>query len=134
MLYNTYPQARELTKTIDLPLKKYPEIAMLSYLLKYEKNYILMSETKWYRYIFNYYSPRQHVKSWFTGKYPDAGKDWGQEENEAIEDEMVGWHHRLNGHEFEQTPGVNERQGSLVCCSRWGLKELDTTEQLNNKK
>ena len=45
---------------------------------------------------------------------------------------MVGWHYRLNGHEFEQTPGYSERQGSLVCCSPWGLKELDTTEQLNN--
>ena len=48
------------------------------------------------------------------------------------EDEMVEWHHRLNGHEFEQTPGDGERQGSLVCCSPWGCKELDTTERLNN--
>ena len=47
------------------------------------------------------------------------------------EDEMVGWHHRLNGHEFEQTPGDSERQGSLACCSPWGHKELDVTEQLN---
>ena len=50
------------------------------------------------------------------------------------EDEMVGWHHRLNGHEFEQTAGDSEGQGSLVCCSPWGHKELDTTEQLNNKQ
>ena len=49
------------------------------------------------------------------------------------EDEMVGWHHRLNGHEFEQTPGDSEGQGSLECCSPWGSKELDTTEHLNNK-
>ena len=48
------------------------------------------------------------------------------------EEEMVGWHHRLNGHEFEETPGDGERQGSLVCCSPWGHKELDTTEQLSN--
>ena len=48
-------------------------------------------------------------------------------------DEMVGWHHRLNGHEFEQTLGDSEGQGSLACCSPWGLKESDTTEQLNNK-
>ena len=48
------------------------------------------------------------------------------------EDEMVGWHHRLNGHEFEQAPGDGEGQGSLVCCSPWGFKELDTTERLNN--
>ena len=47
---------------------------------------------------------------------------------------MVGWHHRLNGHEFEQTPGISEGQGSLACCRRWGLKESDTTEQLDNKK
>ena len=50
------------------------------------------------------------------------------------EDEMVGWHHRLNGHEFEQALGNGERQGSLVCCSSWGCKELDTTERLNNNK
>ena len=49
------------------------------------------------------------------------------------EDDMVGWHHRLNGHEFEQAPGDGEGQGSLVCCSPWGCKELDTAEQLNNK-
>ena len=58
---------------------------------------------------------------------PDAGKDWGQEEKGAIEDEMVGSHHRLNGYEFEQTPGNSERQGSLVHCSPWGHKKLDTT-------
>ena len=50
-----------------------------------------------------------------------------------IEDEMVGWHHRLDGHEFEQTLGDNEGQGSLVCCSPWGCKESDTTEQLKNR-
>ena len=56
--------------------------------------------------------------------YPDAGKDRGQEEKGATEDEMVRWHHRLNGHEFEQTPGDGEGQGSLACCSPWGHKEL----------
>ena len=70
-------------------------------------------------------------KSWLIGKDPDVGKDSGQEDKGMTEDEMVGWHHRLNGHEFEQTPGYSERQGSLVCCSPWGLKELDTTERLN---
>ena len=50
------------------------------------------------------------------------------------EDEMVGWHHRLDGHEFEQAPGVGDEQESLVCFSPWGLKELDTTERLNNNK
>ena len=71
------------------------------------------------------------VKNWHTGKDPDAGEDWGQEEKGATENEMVGWHHWVNGHEFEQTLGVNEGQGSLVCCSSWGHKESDTTEWLN---
>ena len=65
-----------------------------------------------------------------TGKDPDPGKDWGQEKG-ATEDEMDGWHHWFNGHEFEQVPGVGDRQGSLVCCNTWGHKESDTTEQLN---
>ena len=70
------------------------------------------------------------AKNWLTGKDPDAGKDWRWKEKGITEDEMVGWHHRLNGHEFEQAPGVGEGQGSLVCCSPWGHKESDTTEQL----
>ena len=61
----------------------------------------------------------------------NAGKDWRQEEKEMTEDEMVGWHHRLNGHEIEWTPGVGDGQGGLVCCDSWGRKESDTTEQLN---
>ena len=65
-------------------------------------------------------------------KNPDAGKDWGEEENRATEDEMVGWHHQLTGHEFEQTPRDSEGQGKLVCCSPWAHKESDTTEWLNN--
>ena len=65
------------------------------------------------------------------GKDPDAGKDWRQEESEMTEVEMVGWHHQFNGHEFEQALGVGDGQGSLVCCSPWGLKEADTTERLN---
>ena len=63
----------------------------------------------------------------------DAGKDLGQEEKGTTEDEMVGWHHRLNGHEFEQAPGVGDGQGGLACCGPWGCKESDTAEQLNNK-
>ena len=58
-------------------------------------------------------------KNWFTGKDPDAGKDWRQEEKGTTEDEMIGWHHRLDGHDFEQAPGVGDGQGSLVCCSPW---------------
>ena len=67
------------------------------------------------------------VKSQLIGKDPDAEKDWSQEEKGTTEDEMVGWHHRLNGHEFEQTLGDSEGQESLVCCSPWGRKESDTT-------
>ena len=71
------------------------------------------------------------AKYWLTRKGPDAWKDWRQEEKGTIEDEMVGWPHRLNGHEFERAPGVGDGQGSLVCCSPWGHKESDMTEQLN---
>ena len=71
------------------------------------------------------------VKSWLIGKDPDAGKDWGQEEKGTAEDEMVGWHHWLNGHGFWWTPGVGDGQGGLACCSSWGHKDSDTTEQLN---
>ena len=66
-------------------------------------------------------------KSRLIRKDPDSGKDWGQGEKGTTEDEMVGWHHRLNGHEFEQAPEDSEGQGSLVCCSPWGRQELDTT-------
>ena len=69
------------------------------------------------------------AKSWFIGKDPDAWKDWGHEEKGTIEDEMVGWHHGLNGHEFEQAPGDSEGQWSLVCCSPWGHKELGMTKK-----
>ena len=72
-----------------------------------------------------------HAKKWLIGKDPDAGKDWRQEEMEMTVDEMVGWHHWLDGCEFEQGPGVANGQGSLVCCSPWGPKELNTTERLN---
>ena len=71
------------------------------------------------------------VKNWLLGKDPDAGKNWRQEGKGTTEDEMVGWHHRLNGREFEQALGVCDRQGSLVCYSPWGHKESDMTEQLN---
>ena len=64
------------------------------------------------------------VKSQLIRKDPDAGKDWGQEEKGATEDEMFGWHHRLNGHEFEQTLGDSGGQGSLKCCSPWGLQRV----------
>ena len=71
------------------------------------------------------------VKNWLIGKDPDAGKDWGQEEKGMTEDEMVGWHHWLDGHESEWTLGVGDGQGGLACCNSWGHKESDTTEWLN---
>ena len=71
------------------------------------------------------------VNSWLTGKDPDARKDWGQEEKGTTEDEMVGGHHKLKRHESEQIPGDSEGQGSLACCSLWGSKESDMTEQLS---
>ena len=71
------------------------------------------------------------MKNWLIGKVPDARKDWRQEEKGMTEDEMVGWHHQLYGHEFERTPEVGDGQGSLVCCRPWGRKESDMAEQLN---
>ena len=71
------------------------------------------------------------VKSWLIWKDPDAGRDRGQEEKGITEDEMVGWHHRLNGHRFGWTLGVGDGQGCLACFSLWGCKESDTIEQLN---
>ena len=71
------------------------------------------------------------VKSQLIRKDPGAGKDWRQEKKGMTVGEIFWWHHCLNGHEFEQTQGDTERQGSLLCCSPWGRKELDTTEWLN---
>ena len=72
-----------------------------------------------------------NAKNWLIWKDPDARKDWKQEEKGMTEDEKVGWHHRLDGHEFEQAPGVGDGQGSLAGCSPWGCKVSDTTEWLN---
>ena len=71
------------------------------------------------------------VKNWLMWKDSDAWKDWRWEEKGMKEDKIVGWHHWLDGHESEQAPGVGDGQGSLACCSPWGHKESDTTEQLN---
>ena len=67
-------------------------------------------------------------KSWLIGKDPDAGRDWRQEEKGTTEDEMAGWHHRLDGHGFGWTPGVGDGQGGLACCGSWGRRDSDTTE------
>ena len=72
-----------------------------------------------------------NVKRWLIGKDSDAGKDWRPEEKGMTEDEMVGWHHWLDGRESEWTPGVGDGQGGLACCDSWGRRESDTTEQLN---
>ena len=71
------------------------------------------------------------AKNWLIGKDPDSGKDWRQEEKGTTEDEMIGWHHQPDGHQFEQALGVGDGQGSLACCSPWGCKESSTTERLN---
>ena len=71
------------------------------------------------------------AKKWLIRKDQEAWKDWRQEEKGMTEDEMVGWYHQLDGHEFEQTPGVGDGQGSLTCYSPWGRKESDTTKRLN---
>ena len=73
-----------------------------------------------------------HVKSWLIGKDSDAARDWGQEEKGTTEDEMAGWHHWLDAHEFGWTPEVGDGQEGLACCDSWGRKELDTTEWLNS--
>ena len=72
-----------------------------------------------------------HAKSWLIEKDPDAGRDWGWEDKGTTEDEMAGWHHQLDGHEFGWTPGVGNGQGGLACCDSWGRKESDMTEWLN---
>ena len=72
-----------------------------------------------------------HVKSWLIGKDPDAGRDWEQEEKGTTEDEMAGWHHRLDGHGFGYTPGVGDGRGGLACCDSWGHKESEMTERLD---
>ena len=74
----------------------------------------------------------RYANCWFIGKYPEAGKDRRQEEQGMTEDKMDGWHHQLNGHEFEQTWGDSEGQGSLVCCSSWGCIVSDMTDWLNS--
>ena len=77
------------------------------------------------------YFGQPDLKSQLIGKDSDTGKDWTQEKG-TTEDKMVGWYHQLNSHEFDQTPGATEGQGSLVCCSPWCFKELDMTEPLNS--
>ena len=115
-----------LKSTLESPLD-YKEITLVN--LKGNQSWIFIGRTDDEAETVILWSP--DAKYWLTGKDPDAGKDWRWEEKGLTEDEMVGWHHWLNGHEFKQALQVGDGQGSLVCCSPWGCKELDTTEQLN---
>ena len=124
---NWYFQIVVLEKTLESPLD-YKEIEPVN--LKGNQPWIFIGRTDAEAEAKILWPP--DANSQFIGKDPDAGKDWEQEEKGATEDEMVGWHYWLNGHEFEQIPGDSEGQGSLVCCSPWGHKKLDTTEQPNS--
>ena len=132
MLKNRYFWTVVLEKTLEGPLdsKEFtpvlkemkPEYSLEGLMLKLKLQYFWPSD----------------MKSWLIGKDPDAEKDWRQEKG-MTEDEMVGWHHRLNGHEFEQTLGDSGGQGSLVCCNPWGRKESKrlsnwTTRELEELK
>ena len=123
MLKNWCFQIVTLEKTLESPLD-FSEIKPVS--PKGNQPWILIAKTDDEAPILR--SP--DMKSWLTGKGPDAGK--GQEEKGEMEKEMAGWC-RLNGHEFDQTQGDSEGQGSLACCSSWGCKEPDTTQQVTDK-
>jgi len=113
------------------------------YLIMYTYVYSLCIEDFIYIYIYIYththtYAKAEtpvlwppHAKSWLIGKDSDAGRDWGQEEKGTTEDEMAGWHHRLDGRESGWTPGVGDGQEGVACCDSWGGKESDTTEWPN---
>ena len=108
-----------------------------TYLLLWNKIYLIVEKGNLGKIIWNDAKAETpvlwppHAKSWLIWKDSDAGRDWGQEEKEMAEDKMAGWHHRLNGCEFEWTPGVGDGQGGLACHNSWGRKESDTTERLN---
>ena len=116
-----------LEKTLDSPLDSKESIQPIN--PKGNQSWIFIGRTDTEAETPIFWPP--DVKNWVIGKEPDAERDWRWEEKVVKENEMVGWHHRLNGHEFEQASGVGEGQGSLVCCSSWGFEESDTTEWLN---
>ena len=119
-----------LEKTLDSPLDC-KEIQPLGVHPKGDQSWVFIGRTDVEAETPILWTP--YAKSWLIWKDPDAGKDWGQEKKGTTEDDMVGWHHWLNGHGFRWTPGVGDGQGGLMCCGAWGHKELDTTEQLNWK-
>ena len=126
-LKNLFFQIVVLEKTIESPLDS-KKIKLVN--LKGNQPWIFIGKTDAEAEAPVLWPP--DAKSWLIGKDPDSGKGWGQEEKGATEDEIVGWHHQLDGHEFERALGVGDGQGSLACCSPWSHKELDTTEWLNN--
>jgi len=115
-----------LEKTLQSPLD-YKEIQLIN--PKGNQSWIFIGRTDAEAETSTLWPP--DVKNWLTEKDPDAGKDWRREEKGTTEDEMVGWHHQLHGHKFEQSLGVGDGQGSLAWCSPWDHKESDTTERLN---
>ena len=114
-----------LDKTLESPLDCKGDLTSQS-----QRKSILNIHCKDWCWSWNSNTLATLFKNWLLGKDPDAGKDWRQEKG-MIEDEMVGWHQWLSGHEFKQALGVGNGQGSLVCCSPWGHKESDMTEWLN---
>ena len=122
VLKNWCFQTVVLEKTLERPLDC-KEIKLAN--TKGNQSWILIGRTDAEAEIQILWPP--DVKNLFIWKDPDAGADWRQEEKGMTEDEMVGWYHQLYGHEFEQAPGVGDRQGGLACCSPWGHKELDMT-------
>ena len=109
-------------------------VKMVNFMLCVYYHYEKLKETKdnfflFFKCLFKHFLCE--VKSWLIEKDLDAGRDWGQEEKGTTEDEMAGWHHRLNAHKFEWTLRVGDGQGGLACCNSWGHKESDTTERPN---
>ena len=116
-------------------LRELREMAMVTHRLSFSGSWFLKGNRSWIfirRTEADTGAPMlwpPDAKSWLIRKDTGAGKEWRQEEKGTPEDELVVWHHRRNGHEFEQDPGDDERQGSLACYSPWRIKDLDTTEQ-----
>ena len=126
-LKNWCSQTVVLEKTLEKPLDN-KEIKQVN--LKGNWPWILLGRTNAEAKMSVFWS--SNVNNWLIGKVPDAGKDWGQKEKRASEDEMAGWHHWCNGHEPGKTLGDGEEQRSLACCSPWGHRESDITGLLNN--
>ena len=120
---------KEQTRTCEIPLKSLRHYRNLRSYDEGDQSWVFIGRTDAKAETPILWPP--HMKIWLIGKDSNAGRDWGQEEKGTTEDEMAGWHHRLDGCESEWTPAVGDGQGGLVCCDSWGRKELDTTERLN---